>query len=132
MKSNLKWIIFFSLICALCLAVWLYRADSTEEYSRAEITLDGKVIRAVDLSVLSVPYEFEVRTPEGGYNKITAEKGKIAVTDADCPDKICVKQGYISNGAAPIVCLPHRLSVTITDSNENDIDAVAGKIGGEN
>jgi hypothetical protein len=64
----------------------------------------------------------------GESNTISVQRGKIAVVDADCRDKICVNTGYISTGAAPIVCLPHKLTIMIVDDGEteNKIDAVAG------
>ena len=37
--------------------------------------------------------------------------GAIRVSEADCPDKICVGMGWLTDGAAPIVCLPHRLMI---------------------
>ena len=44
---------------------------------------------------------------------IRAEPGRIAVVAADCPDRICVREGWLSDSASPIVCLPHRLVIRI-------------------
>jgi hypothetical protein len=125
MKSNIKWIIIFVLICIVCLAVWLVRQNQTQSAAVAQIKLGNDVIKEIDLSEISEPYEFEITDDNGGHNTVRVERGRICVIDADCPDKICVNQGYISNSAVPIVCLPHKLSITITDKQET-IDAVAG------
>lgn len=41
------------------------------------------------------------------------------MTDADCGDKTCVKTGSIKETGQSIVCLPHRLVITITDSSSD-------------
>ena len=37
----------------------------------------------------------------------------ISVSDADCPDKICVKTAPVSDGIQPIVCMPHKLVIRV-------------------
>jgi len=46
------------------------------------------------------------------------------VTDADCPDRLCVKQRAISKQGETIVCLPHRLIVKIEGGDAPDVDGV--------
>lgn len=125
MKGNIKWIAVFTVFCIFCAGIWIYRSESTDGYKIAEIMQDGKIIRTIDLSSVKEPYEFEVTDGSGGSNTIRVEPDRIAVVDADCPDKVCVNQGYIENGAVPIVCLPHRLSIIITGET-GETDAIAG------
>ncbi len=125
MKSNIKWISIFAALCALCAIIWIARGKSGEEAVIAQIRQGDNVIRTINLSEVSEAYEFDVTDKSGGRNTIRAEHGRIAVIDADCPDRICVNQGYIDNGAVPIVCLPHKLSIIITAQKE-ETDAVAG------
>ena len=49
----------------------------------------------------------------------------ISMSDADCPDGLCIKQGAITGDARPIVCLPNNVVVKLTN-DENDIDAISG------
>lgn len=119
--KNLKWILIFFALCILCAAFYIIKPRTMA--LTAEITSGGKLIKTIDLNAVASPYEFTVEN--GGYNTIRAEKGKIAVIHADCPDKICVNRGYIMNGALPIVCLPNRLVITVKGS-DSEIDAVAG------
>lgn len=61
-----------------------------------------------------------------GQNRLMIEDGRAYVTEADCPDGICVKQGKISRTGQTIVCLPHKLVIEIEgEAEENGIDAVA-------
>ncbi|MGN0377648.1 MAG: NusG domain II-containing protein [Suilimivivens sp.] len=59
-----------------------------------------------------------------GYNLILISEGKVSVTDADCPDKLCVKQRDISKNGESIICLPHKLVIMIESLEESDLDAV--------
>lgn len=127
-KSNLKWAALFAAICALCVGCIAFRHYFASPGIRAVIKQNGEIIRVLDLSG---DYEISVESGEGGYNSIHVKEGSIAVTDADCPDRLCVKQGYISSGELPIVCLPHKLSVEVI-SYDNEVDGVTGvPVGGE-
>lgn len=85
----------------------------------AEIASDGQVLCVLDLQV------DQTRTVESKYgtNEITVSGGKIAVTQADCPDHYCVRRGYC-DGGAQIVCLPNRLVIRFL--GEQALDGVVG------
>jgi len=89
----------------------------------ARVTVDGELYREIDLRAVTVPYEFTVET-EHGSNTVRVEHGRIAVVSADCPDRICVQRGWAEDGLLPIVCLPHKLIVSVTGA-PGDADAVA-------
>lgn len=63
---------------------------------------------------------------EFGYNLIEIGDGKVRVIEADCPDKLDVKQGYIERPGEVIVCLPNKLVIEIKGENkDNDIDYIS-------
>ena len=45
------------------------------------------------------------------------------MADADCPDKLCVRQGKIHRNGETITCLPNKLTVTVIDE-EGEVDLV--------
>ena len=49
--------------------------------------------------------------------------GKIAVTEATCPDHYCMKRGFCASGM-DIVCLPNKLVIHFI--GEQTVDAAAG------
>ena len=59
----------------------------------------------------------------GGTNVLTVENGSAAVTQADCPDKICVEQGRVRYTGQCITCLPNKLTVTL-EGGEPEVDLV--------
>ncbi len=126
-KKNLKWAFAFLFVIIICTLVILFHNNSSKTAKTAEIIQNGEVIRTVDLQNVPEPYEFEVISPNGGYNTVRVEYGKIGIIRASCPDQICVKQGFIADGVLPVVCLPNRLSVVITDDS-GELDAVTGGI----
>lgn len=124
-KGNIKWIAIFSAVILVSLFLLFLKSNSDKGSKIALISQDGRVIQKIDLTKINEPYEFTVSSKDGGENTIRAEHGKIAVVSADCPDRICVKRGYISSSLLPIVCLPHKLTITI-ENRADDIDAVSG------
>ena len=92
----------------------------------ARILVDGQVVRRIDLSAVTAETHFDVTT-ESGVNTIEVRPGAIRVVDADCPDQVCVRRGWLSGGRMPIVCLPHGLVIEIVSGGAEDLpDAVTG------
>ena len=118
MKSKL-WMIIFAVVLLACagLSIWLLAPG--EAAAQAQIWLDGKHYKTVDLSK---DQEFTVESDLGS-NTISVKDGKIAVTAANCPDHDCVERGFCDNGAQ-IVCLPHRLVIKFVGAQE--VDGAAG------
>ena len=61
---------------------------------------------------------------EDEYNLLMISDGTAFVSDADCPDKLCVKQRAISRNGESIICLPHKLVIRIVAKEESRLDAV--------
>ncbi len=61
----------------------------------------------------------------GGYNILVIEGGEVWLSEADCPNHLCVKTGKIRYAGQSIVCLPHRLAVRIMGGTSG-LDAVTG------
>lgn len=81
----------------------------------ADIYQYGTVIQSIPLDEVQTPYTFRVTTKDGKHNTIEVRQGAIGIIIADCPDRICVHQGFISSAALPITCLPHRLVIQIRE-----------------
>ena len=108
---------------AVSAAVLLLQGRGTRA-SVARITRDGVLLEEIDLTKTQAPFSFLLEDGRGR-NLISVEQGRIRVSEADCPDQICVDQGWISDGPVPIVCLPHRLMIQIVGGEEG-LDGGAG------
>lgn len=122
MKKSLK--IVYAAAAAVFLAgaagsVLLLNAPDTH---RVEVVRDGEVLYRFDLKTSE---DQSIRIEYGdSYNVIEILEGKIRVSEAGCPDKTCVKMGWLKSGT-PVVCLPNRLEVRFAEGS-GGIDAVVG------
>ena len=55
---------------------------------------------------------------------LVIKDGKADITEADCPDKLCVHQAPISREGEALVCLPHRVVVTVRGEGKAAYDAL--------
>ncbi len=117
MKTT-HWVAILAATLLLCIACSFFLMGG-EDAARAEITSNGKLVRIVDLKI---DQQFTVETDDG-YNVVTVQDGRIAVTAASCPDHYCMDRGFCSKGAQ-IVCLPNRLVIEFL--GEAEIDGAVG------
>ncbi len=118
-KSVIIFIIVLSLIFIFGVIGWVVLTAAPTDAPVAYIYSDGDLIRTAKLSQEA---EFTVRYGDG-YNTIKVIDGAIFVTDASCPDGVCISTGKISHGAVPIICMPNHLEI-IVKSSDDTTDAV--------
>ena len=114
------WIIALGILLAICIGLSIPVLMPGRASSHAEILSEGTVIRTVDLSQ---DQHLTIVNSKGGVNIVTVQDGKIAVTEASCPDHYCMHRGFCDSGSQ-IVCLPNLLIIRFTDVQE--IDFVVG------
>ena len=124
MKTQKFWLFLVGaiLLASITASVLVLRGRTGS--STALIYQDGECIRTIALDDVSKPFSFTVEW-EDGYNVIEVERGRIRVAAADCPDQVCVRQGWISNSVVPVACLPHRLVIRL-ESPGSGVDGVTG------
>ena len=113
-----------SLLLAAVLA-HLLLAHFTRAGVIATIYQHGILIETINLDRAGDPYIIVIVGEDGAQNVVLVERGRISVSSANCPDQICVRQGPIADGTVPIVCLPHRLVIEITQGPDG-FDVAAG------
>ena len=108
------------LLAALLLFVLvrLGQEESTGTDAVAVVSVDGEEVGRYPLS------EDGVFSLNDGSNILTVKDGEAWVSEANCPDKICMGMGKISRNAEFIACLPNRLIVVIEGGEEALTDAV--------
>lgn len=100
----------------------LYAREALPKGNDVIIEINGKPAYSLPLDVnatvpVSGPY---------GVTEIEILDRKVRIREAHCPNRICVKEGWVSRGI--IVCLPNRIVVIVGGGNEprKDIDAITG------
>ena len=119
-----KVILFLLLGAVAASAAYLLLQRESVPAPVARITRDGALLEEIDLDKVDKPYSFTLEDGRGS-NTVQVDQGRIRIAEADCPDQICVNQGWISNGAVPIICLPHRVMIEIVDGG-GGLDGAAG------
>ena len=59
-------------------------------------------------------------------NTLVIAGGTARVIEASCPDQICVRRGAVQYAGESIVCLPHKLVVTVQGGAGNGLDGSTG------
>ena len=91
-----------------------------EAGGQAVVRVDGRVTERHSLTKNGV-YPLN-----GGSNILVIENGEAWLSEADCPDHLCVKMGKIRYNGQTITCLPNRLTVTVEGGESNGVDFVVG------
>lgn len=101
---------------------WLYYVNG-DNGKFVQVEKNGKVVDTFSLEEnIEKQYDFAGET-----NTLVIKNGKASVTEANCPDGICVNHKSVSRSGESIICLPHKFVITVTDekSTDDEIDAVA-------
>lgn len=125
MKSTKFWLLLIGILLAAACAASVFLFRGRVENATALIYQDGVCIQTIDLNQVEEPYTFTVEW-EGGSNTVSVEQGRICVSEADCPDQVCVRQGWISDGLVPISCLPHHLVIRLASGSDAPADVAVG------
>ena len=83
-----------------------------EEGDVVEVTVDGELYGVYSLLEDTV---VEIRTGKNGeaVNRLVIRNGEAFVEHASCPDGICADHRPIFRERESIVCLPHRVVITV-------------------
>jgi hypothetical protein len=111
-------IILIASILIVAIAFFLIVELTKEEGAGVTVKVDGVKVAEYSLTADGT-YPLN-----GGTNILVIENGKAYLTDANCPDKLCVHQGKISMTGETITCLPNKLTVTVFGT-EQSVDLVS-------
>ena len=79
-----------------------------EEGKFCTVYVEGEEVLELPLSV-----DTETEIP-GTHALLTISRGGASITENDCPNKICIKTGFVSDAGGVIVCAPNKIVVRIS------------------
>jgi hypothetical protein len=95
--------------------------ESKEGALKAEIYVNKKLYDTVSLSE-----EKTIKIDQNGkINIVHVHDGGVEIEDANCPDDVCVKTGFVNTKSRGIVCIPHTVQVKIVGGDEEQIDIMS-------
>lgn len=98
------------LLAVLAAALLVQRFLLRDRGAKAIVQVGGQEDLVLELSR---DRELWVGDEEIGRNLVRVKDGAVMVAKADCPDKVCVHTGAISQEGQVIACLPHGVIVYI-------------------
>lgn len=116
-RKNRNDLIFIGALLAVLLAVGVLIFAFRKEGDRVVVTVNGEEFGNYPLSEDTV---VDIRTGENGQqlNRLVVKDSKAFVDTATCPDGICSDHKPISHDGESIVCLPHKVVVTVEQNNK--------------
>ncbi|MCD8012453.1 MAG: NusG domain II-containing protein [Lachnospiraceae bacterium] len=119
-KADIRLILIVGVICAVLL---IGRQIFTEDGATVVVQVDGEVYGTYSLNKNQTVQINDT-------NVLVIEDGEAYMSEASCPDGLCISQGRISSSGTLIVCLPNRVVVQVIeeddDGEEDGLDSVAG------
>ena len=122
-KSSLRGMGLIAALLIIAIAAWgcmqfAFAADGDDTY--ATVTDATGTTHHISLGEDGTyPIETDL-----GTNVIVVEGGKAHMESADCPGHDCIDQGAIGSAGEIIVCLPHKLIVSVESASGADGDAM--------
>lgn len=115
-KSALRDLILAAALLITAVGFYIgYRIMNRTPAVIVEVSVDGVVAQELDLSKDG---EYIIQGYNNGSNTLVIEGGEAWISDATCPDKVCIHQGKISHSGEMIVCLPNLMIAKITGEEE--------------
>lgn len=100
-----KEILFITGILVFALGLWAVMAAVRRgSYGSIRITVNGEEYGTYSLAQ-------DQRIIIGDTNICEIKNGKVKMTEADCPDHLCMKQPAIGSSGGSIVCLPNKVVI---------------------
>ncbi len=114
MKKNEKRFILAILLAAALLRIIL-ELFGDRGYGAVKIEVNGE-----EFGTYSLAEDQIIRINDTNICEI--KDGKISMTDASCPDHLCIKQGSIDSKGGMIVCLPNKVVIEGVRPDSSSVD----------
>ncbi len=119
-RNDIILIIVLSVFSAL---FTIYLFTVTQHGYKVLVYVDGQLTGEYPLDTDT---EVTIMGYNGGNNVMSISNGRVRMSEASCPDRLCIHQGSISRAGQSIVCLPNRVILRIDGKETLDYDAVSG------
>ena len=124
MTKGDKILISAIVVLSLLAYVIIYFSGSEDRDKYISVQFNGSEFKRLTFTSKNDSYKYKLDTDEG-LNIIEVDGDKVHMTEADCPDKLCIKQGYISKVGEVLVCVPNKVVVEIkSDNSEKELDGI--------
>lgn len=123
MKKH-DFILLIGVVLIAAISFVFYHYIPRENGAFVEISINQKIYKTLPLDenrTLDIP-------SSGNHNnRLVIKNAKAYITSADCPDKLCVHQKKISHNGETLICLPHKVVITVKskEKSKKSLDSIA-------
>ncbi|MBQ1790049.1 MAG: NusG domain II-containing protein [Oscillospiraceae bacterium] len=121
-KERKKYIRDLILVGALLIAALLVLLVIRNRQERETGTDAVVTVRTADGDEVYPLNKDGVFSLNGGTNTLVIENGEAWVSEANCPDKVCMGMGKISKNGEFIACLPNQVIIVVEGGEESPVD----------
>ena len=121
-KERKKYIRDLILVGALLIAALLVLLVIRNRQERETGTDAVVTVRTADGDEVYPLNKDGVFSLNGGTNTLVIEDGEAWVSEANCPDKVCMGMGKISKNGEFIACLPNQVIIVVEGGEESPVD----------
>ena len=113
-------LILMAAIVIIGLGISIFLAAGSHQGNKVEITKDGKL-----WGTYSLDGEHKITIRDGKeLNVVKISGGKVTMESANCKNQVCVHHSPVSRTGESIVCLPHKIVVSIK-GEDNEFDTIS-------
>lgn len=111
-KRKKEFILILVVLLAAVAGFFVNHLNNRKPAALVEVSIDGETVASYDLNK---DLDTVIEGYHGGTNHLIIQNGQAWISEATCPDKVCIHQGRITMNGELLVCLPNRVIVTITE-----------------
>jgi hypothetical protein len=120
-KHKKELILILAILAAAAVGFFINYQNSRRPAVLVEVSVDGAAIASYDLNE---NLDTIIDGYQGGTNHLIIQDGAAWISEATCPDKVCIHQGRITMNGELLVCLPNRVIVPSPNSGHIDSHTV--------
>lgn len=99
----------------------LYQMGRGVVNNQVTVEVDGEIWGTFNIPAKGDERVVRIDAGDNRYNIMIIADSGVLIREANCPDQICVNWGNISRPGQTIVCLPHKVVISITGEQEGEL-----------
>lgn len=121
-KTGDKIVIFVVSVLVSVFLIWNTWGVNPDLKVYAVVARDGEVVKRIELNSINEPKYIFLNS---GVNQIiVAERGRIRFLESDCPNRTCVKTGWLTKKGDKAVCIPTKTIIKV-EGTSSEADTLA-------
>ena len=108
--------LIFIILLIVVVSFGINHFTNAKSGKQIEIYVDNELYKTYDIDDED---EIKIESEEG-YNVVKIHNHGAQITEASCPDKVCIHEGFITKPSESIVCLPNKVHIKIITDDTNN------------